>query len=157
MGLKGNEYYLLRSKDGRDKEYTPESLAKKANEYFLWCIENPLYESVLHQKTAELIEVPKMRVFSIRGFCNYADICEKTFWNYSKANEFLQVTTRIRQIIDSQKFEGATSGFFNSNIIARDLGLVEKTDNTNNNINYNSEPLSAEDIKKTSDKLEDEY
>ena len=40
--------------------------------------------------------------------------------------DFSQVITRIGKIIYDQKFSGAASGFFNANIIARDLGLADK-------------------------------
>ena len=43
--------------------------------------------------------------------------------------EFSSVITRIRETIYQQKFEGAAVGAFNANIIARDLGLADKTIN----------------------------
>ena len=150
---KGNEYYLIRSKDGRDKEYTPQSLLEKANEYFRWCLENPLYEAVIVKgnrieetkspskdkkgklsdvttkttKPYDIASLPKMRPFTIQGFCNYAEIVHNTFLNYEKDKDFLQVTTRIRGIIENHQFEGAASGFLNPNIIARKLGLIDKS------------------------------
>lgn len=136
---KGNEYYLIRSKDGRDTTYTPESLLDKANQYFQWCIDNPLKEQVIQKRKIsrdeEAIEkhtIEKLRPFTIQGFCIYAGIVEKTFWNYSKRNEFLQVTTRIRDVIENQQFEGAASGFLNANIIARKLGLTDKKEISGN-------------------------
>lgn len=140
---KGNEYWKIRSKSGREKQYTAQTLLKKSNEYFIWCQENPLKEEHIvnrpwtEDKDGEKITHPysiallsKMRPFTIHGLCNFAEICVKTFDNYSKNKDkdFLQVTTRIRQIIYNQKFEGAASGFLNPNIIARDLGLVDKKD-----------------------------
>ena len=126
----GNEYYLLRSKDGRDTQYTPEALIVIANEYFKWCLENPLKEEqiVKYKDYYEKVDVNKMRVFSLQGFCNFADIALQTFLNYEKRKEkdFIDVTTRIRGIIENQQFEGAASGFLNPNIIARKLGLAEK-------------------------------
>lgn len=129
---KGNEYYLLRSKDGRDTTYTPDTLLEKANEYFNWCLENPLQEEqiVKYKDYYEKVHINKMRPFSIQGFCNFAEIVEKTFWNYQNTDEFLQVTTRIRTIIENQQFEGAAGGFLNPNIIARKLGLVDKSEHT---------------------------
>ena len=72
-----------------------------------------------------------MRAFSIEGFCIFADIARQTFLNYSKEEDFLEVTTRIREIIENQQFDGAASGFLNANIIARKLGLA---DNQNTNL-----------------------
>lgn len=87
-----------------------------------------------------IAELPKMRPFSLEGFCNYADIVINTFKNYEKlevdadsteeekkkAKDFLIVTSHVRQIIENQQFEGAASGFLNANIIARKLGLADK-------------------------------
>lgn len=136
--LKGNEYWKLRSKDGRDKIFeTPEIFLDACNEYFKWCVDNPLLESIpmkrkisRDEEVIEMIEVPKMRPFTIQGLCNYLDISVKTFALYEERQEFIPVTTRARQIIYNQKFEGAASGFLNPNIIARDLGLVDKKERT---------------------------
>lgn len=128
---KGNEYYKLRSKDGRDRIFEkPEELANACNEYFEWAINNPLKESqaFAYQGQVTLAEVPKMRPFTLEGLCNFIDIAVNTFKEYEKKEDFLTVTTRARQIIYNQKFEGAASGFLNANIIARDLGLSDKQD-----------------------------
>ena len=47
-----------------------------------------------------------------------------------EAEDYLQVITRARQIIRTQKFEGAAAGFFKEQIIIRDLGLVDKQEST---------------------------
>ena len=39
---------------------------------------------------------------------------------------FIDIITRIEEIIETQQFEGASVGVFNANIIARKLGLVER-------------------------------
>ena len=80
------------------------------------------------EEEIRLIEVPKMRAFTIQGLCNYIDISVKGFNLYEDREDFIPITTRVRQIIYNQKFEGAASGFLNANIIARDLGLVEKSE-----------------------------
>lgn len=130
----GNEYYKLRTKSGRDKIYkTTNALAKACNEYFEWCQKNPLLESdILKQhvngegEKLVNVSIPKMRPFTIHGLCNFLDIALSTFQEYEKREGFSVITTRVRQIIYAQKFEGAAAGFLNANIIARDLGLVEK-------------------------------
>ena len=43
---------------------------------------------------------------------------------------FKTITAQIKQIIRTQKFEGASAGFLNANIIARDLGLTDKQEIT---------------------------
>lgn len=140
--LKGNEYYLLRTTNGREKKYTPGRLLKIANEYFDWCVKNPLKEEQLFHYQGKVVskDVKKMRPFTLEGLCNYADIVVNTFKNYAKceitdnmtdkerkvAEDFLIVTTRIRQIIDNQQFEGAAANLLNSSIIASKLGMINK-------------------------------
>lgn len=125
---KGNQYYKIRSKDGRDKKYQPLELLEKANEYFQWCVNNPLQRAELttFQGKSKIVNVPVLRVFSIQGFCNFADIMKQTFLNYEKDKDFFDVCTRIRGIIENQQFEGATSNLLNASIIARKLGLSDK-------------------------------
>lgn len=68
-----------------------------------------------------------MRAMTISGMCIYLDISEDTWANYRAKKDFLGVTTRAENIIYNQKFAGAAAGLLNANIIARDLGLIEKT------------------------------
>lgn len=132
-GEKGNEYYKLRLKNGRDKKYTPNAFRKVALDYFEYCINNPLYEMVIQKRRVdrdtEIIEkvlLEKIRPFTIKGLCIHAQICMQTFYNYKDDNNFLDVITRVEEIIENQQFEGAAAGFFNANIIARKLGLADK-------------------------------
>lgn len=138
---KGNKYWQLASNPGRPKKYSPRTLWKKFNEYCKWIDENPFYEAVIVQKgitvenekgekkTSYQMGLPKMRPYTLTGFQIYANISHETWANYCKEEEFLEVSTRIKDICFTQKLEGAASGFFNSNIIARDLGLVDKQKN----------------------------
>lgn len=146
---KGNEYYKIRLKDGRDTIYKPDELLEKSNEYFQWCVDNPLKEEQLfhYQGTVVKGEASKMRPFTLEGFCNFASISVNTFKNYESSKDFLTVTTRVRQVIENQQFEGAASGFLNANIIARKLGLADKTSNENKN----THEISIAPIKWTSE------
>lgn len=130
---KGNEYYRLRSKDGRDRIFKkPEELAKACNEYFDWIHNNPLQDQHIFSSYGNISKgtTNRMRSMSLEGLCNFLDISMDTFKNYAKREGFLVVTTRARQIIDAQQFEGAASGVFNANIISRKLGLSDKQDVT---------------------------
>jgi hypothetical protein len=127
-----NKFWMLRSKHGRDRIFkTPELMWQSACEYFQWCDDNPLMEAVLHQKTATLINVPKMRPYTKQGLCHYLD-CNVTYFKDFKENigkkekDFSLIITHIGEVIYRQKFEGASAGFLNPNIIARDLGLSDK-------------------------------
>ncbi len=139
---KNNKYWQLRkSFRGNPPKYTPKKLWDKFIEYCEWIDDNPFKEAVLVQKGIKVkdnngqekvtysVGLPKMRPYTLSGFFVFADIDRKTFYSYEENKAFLPITTRIRDIIYTQKFEGATSGFFNANIIARDLGLADKQEN----------------------------
>lgn len=126
---KGNRFWELRSKHGRDKLFeTPELLWEAACEYFLWCQNNPLVENGWGRSRRKI-----MKPFTITGLCIFLDINTKYFNEFKKLlpegeKDFSEVITRIEEIIYTQKFEGAVIGVFNHNIIARDLGLIDKSE-----------------------------
>lgn len=129
---KGNQFWKLRSKHGRDKLFaTPDLLWESACEYFEWCENNPLIEIDFKGKDAIEVEIPKMRAFTMQGLCLYLD-CNVGYFNdfkksdAGKQKDFSVVITRIEETVYNQKFTGAASGFLNPNIIARDLGLADK-------------------------------
>lgn len=131
----GNEFWKLRSKHGRDTLFTsPEMMWEAACEYFQWCEDNPLYEKDWVGKDAYEVDKPKMRPFTMQGLCRYLD-CNTEYFrqfgdNLKEGQEgFSRIITRIKETIYEQKFTGAAAGFLNPNIIARDLGLTDKTDN----------------------------
>lgn len=126
----GNDFWKHHSKHGRDKIFTtPEILWEAACEYFEWVKENPLYEVII--QGGKEFTLPKMRAMTEGGLCIFLAVESRTFRNYcDKENEsykaFFPVTSQIKEIIRTQKFEGASAGFLNANIIARDLGLTDK-------------------------------
>lgn len=133
----GNQFWKLRSKHGRDKLFaTPELMWEAACEYFQWCEDNPFHKSEAkvvnggykEPGSVEIAELPYLRPFTLQGLCLYMDCNTKYFNDFEAANHkgFSEVITRIRETIYNQKFSGAASGFFNANIIARDLGLSDK-------------------------------
>lgn len=146
----GNEYWKLRSKDGRDRIFeSPTDLLNACNEYFDFVQNNPLKETVVQKRkisrdeeNIELVEVPKMRPMTIQGICNFLDIAVRTWGTYREKEDFLPIITRAEQIIYNQKFEGAASGFLNPNIIARDLGLKEQSDITTGGEKLTSLPVN---------------
>ena len=46
--------------------------------------------------------------------------------DYKKRADFSGIITHIGNIMFSQKFIGASAGIFNSSIIAKELGLIDK-------------------------------
>lgn len=139
---KGNQFWKIRSKHGRDKLFaTPELLWEAACEYFEWCDKNPFLEDNIEVLKVngigdEVKRVPleKMRPYTLQGLCGYLDCATSYFRQFKSAErengeDFVAIITRIEEIIYNQKFSGAASGFLNPNIIARDLGLTDKVDN----------------------------
>jgi hypothetical protein len=136
----GNQFWKLRSKHGRDKIFsTPDLMWDAACEYFDWCEENPFIECkpmVVASggnmgSSIEMAEIPKKRPFTLHELCIYLD-CSSSYFRAFKSTakevdkDFLTVIEKIEEVIYSQKFSGAATGFFNANIIARDLGLADK-------------------------------
>lgn len=145
----GNQFWKLRSKHGRDKLFTsPELLWEAACEYFQWSQDNPLIEIDYKGKDATKCDLPKMRPYTIHGLCNYLGCSASYFRNFKARNDlsdFLEVIERIEQTIYIQKFEGAASGFFNPNIIARDLGLSDRIESKSETTNINRNVEVSED------------
>ena len=132
----GNKFWKARSSHGRKPIFeSPEQLWKAANEYFEWVDDNPLYEAkpFAYQGKVVIKDIAKMRAMTIDGLCIFLDIGESTWNDYCKREDFLGVTTQIDKVIRTQKFSGAAAELLNSNIIARDLGLVDKKDTTISN------------------------
>jgi hypothetical protein len=74
------------------------------------------------------------------------NIDTQTFYNYASGKKeyetYFDICTRIRNIIDSQHFEGGMAGTFNAGIVTRKLGLAEKT---NNEVNVNFPKIEVKD------------
>jgi hypothetical protein len=128
----GNQFWKLRATHGRELEYkTPDELQPEIIAYFEWCDENPWYKNEpirSGEMTGELIKVPTARPYTIGGLCIRLGISIVTWKSYCDRQDFLYITKWAEEVIRTQKFEGAAVGAFNANIIARDLGLSEKTD-----------------------------
>ena len=137
---KGNRFWELRSKHGRKRLFeTPELLWEAACEYFEWIENNPLMQLDYKGKDATPVEIPHIRPYTIQGLCLYLD-CNSLYFNQFEkslkekedeiSEDFSTILSRIRETIYRQKFEGASCGFYNANIIARDLQLTENIDHT---------------------------
>lgn len=137
---KGNKFWQIRSKHGQDRLFkSPELLWEAACEYFQWVDDNPEYESkpmvisIGNNSGSEVVmeKVPKKQPYTLQDLCSYLGVVSSYFRVFKatlqpKQREFLTVIERIEETIYSQKFRGASSGFFNANLISRDLGLAEQ-------------------------------
>lgn len=124
-------FWKRRCKHGRDKIFSSkEVLWDSACDYFSWVDSNPLYETkaFAFQGVVTTEEIPKMRAMTMNGLCLFLGIGESTLHDYGKRDDFSAVVDLIRKTIYEQKFTGAAADLLNANIIARDLGLRDKSE-----------------------------
>jgi hypothetical protein len=127
----GNKFWEARSSHGRKPIFaTPDDLWAAAVEYFQWVEDNPLYEAkaFAYQGDVKIENMPKMRAMTVTGLCIFLDIDRTTWGEYGKREDFSIITARVEEVIRTQKFEGASADLLNANIIARDLGLADKSE-----------------------------
>jgi hypothetical protein len=144
---KNNQFWLLRSKHGRDRIFaTAELMWDAACEYFDWCVNNPI------QDTRSFGQRKVQRPFTLHGLCLYLGCNTVYFQQFKrtltdKDDGFSNVIKLIEDVMFQQKFELASIGVFKENIIARDLGLKDasaheltgkggKAIQTENKVNY---------------------
>lgn len=132
--LPGNKFWLARSSHGPKPKFTnPDDLWDACVEYFEWNAANPLYEAkaFAYEGCVTVEYMPLMRAMTIEGLCLFLDI-DVTTWRGWRENrtDLIPVITRAETVIRKQKFEGASANLLNANIIARDLGLADKSELT---------------------------
>ncbi|MGJ4954613.1 terminase small subunit [Bradyrhizobium sp. HKCCYLRH2015] len=139
----GNRFWMARTTHGRDLLFSsPDILLAACVEYFTWVEENPLYETRAFSSKDGILtaEIPKMRAMSVSGLCIFLDIVPQTWADYRKREGFSEVCTRVDEMIRTQKFQGAAAELLNPAIIARDLGLADRSELSG----VNGEPIKSE-------------
>lgn len=129
----GNQFWKARSSHGRNPIFAaPDDLWTAASEYFEWVEANPLWEAkpFAFQGVVTIENLAKMRAMTISGLCIFLDIGRNSWDEYRARQDFSGVVRNIEEIIRTQKFEGASADLLNANIIARDLGLADKSELT---------------------------
>lgn len=143
---KGNEFWKLRSSFGHDPKFANgEELWKACCEYFEWNAANPLYEHkpFAYEGRITMARVPKMRAMTLVGLCMFLGVDQVTWQSWRRDRKDLIPVIKVAEdIVYRQKFEGASAGMLNANIIARDLGLAEKTEQTST-VNLTVSPEDA--------------
>lgn len=138
---KGNKFWKARATHGRGKIFkTPASMLNAAYEYFDWVYENPLEKAIVYQGGVSECTEKLMRAMTIKGLCIFwgvngqylNDFVKGLDLSNKKGKDFSIVIDTIYEIIETQKFEGASAGLLNPNIIARDLGLTDKKELSGN-------------------------
>lgn len=151
----GNRFWELRATHGRDTIFShPDAMWEAACEYFAEVEDNPLFEHDYVGKDAFEVNKRKMRPFTYQGLALFCDVHSKYFIEFEEAMRgreddiskgFSDVLTRIRDVIYTQKYEGAAAGFFNANLVSKDLGINEHVKTTNQNTNLNGD-LTPEQV-----------
>ena len=131
---KENRFWEAISTYGRNPKFaTPEELMDACKQYFTWVDDNPYMEYKVgwFEGSPTHTLVPKLRPYTVGSLCIFLDIAHATWTeSYRKNNLFIKVVEAVEWAIREQKFGGAAAGFFNTNIICRDLGLIDRKDTT---------------------------
>ncbi len=148
--LPSNRFWEARSSAGANPKFeTAEALWRSCVEYFDWNEANPLWEAkaFAYQGSVTQEPVAKMRAMTIAGLCQFLDVTLETWgvWRKTRA-DLSDVVTRAESVISRQKFEGAAADLLNPNIIARDLGLADKSEiQAEVKARVSAEPLSDDE------------
>lgn len=151
--LPGNRFWEQRSSAGPKPRFTdPETLWSCCCEYFEWVEDSPLFEDklVTFQGSATHEPVARMRAMTLAGLCMFLDISRST-WDEWRDNrpDLSDVIARVEDVMRAQKFEGAAADLLNANIIARDLGLADRSELTGKDggaIETKGERASSEEL-----------
>ena len=121
----GNQFWKARAKHGRDKIFkTPELMLEAACDYFQWVEDNPLNKAIVYQGAVSDQPEELMRAMTIKGLCIFwgvnsiylSDFVGKLDLETKEGKDFNVVISTIKEIIETQKFEGASAGLLNPNI-----------------------------------------
>lgn len=163
---KENQFWKLRSKHGRKRIFeTPDIMMEAAYEYFEHQSKQKWDRVDFKGKDVEEVKIPTASPFTITGLCIFLGVNSVYFNRFEEerekedtqeAKDFCKVITHIREIIFTQKFEGAAVGAYNSNIVARSLGLGEKVDHTTKGESLNDKysNLTDEELEQANAKFE---
>lgn len=149
--LPNNRFWEARSSAGPNPIFSgPEDLWEACLEYFEWVEQNPLLEGIAFQGKVAPDGLPKMRAMTVEGLCVFLDIDKTTWFDWrNNRSDLSHVISKVETIIFQQKFEGASAGFLNANLISRHLGLADRQEVSGKD----GEPIKTE--VKASDQLKE--
>lgn len=127
---KGNQFWKMRTTHGKPPLFTPQELESACMEYIQWVEANPLIEERPFHANGVITyaKVHKMRAMTKTGLCLFLGLSDDAWDNYAEREGYIGICARVRGLIWEQKFTGAAADLLNHNIIARELGLVDKTE-----------------------------
>lgn len=124
-----------------------EILLAHAQAYFRWCEDNPRYktEVVRHKMQWETIEIALKRPYTLSGLCMYLGVAQ-SYLRQTRSDllemleagrideprvQVLAAIEWINQMVFTDQIEGAATGQYNANIVARLNGLADNVNNAN--------------------------
>jgi hypothetical protein len=126
--LPSNKFWRLGKTAGRHRIFeTADEFETACFAYFDWVDENPLWQMKVFG-TGLKAKLPHPRAMTLRGLTSHIGIGRRTWDDYRSRDEFKDVCEMAEDIMFDQKFSGAAAGLFNASIIARDLGLADKSE-----------------------------
>jgi hypothetical protein len=132
---KGNQFWKLRSKHGRDKIFqTPNIMLEACYEYFEFQSQQSWDRVDYKGRDLKKVEIPVSSPFTLTGLCIFLGVNSDYFSDFAdnlnlateEGKDFSRVIKHVKEVIYTQKLEGAAVGTYNANIIARDLGLKDE-------------------------------
>lgn len=135
----GNQFWKMRSKHGRDRIFTePETMLQACYEYFKYQSEQFFLKKEPikgGEFTGQIIDVPAITPFSFPRLCSFLHVHSHYFNEFEESldiknnnihKDFSDVIIHVREIINSQQYEGAAVGAFPANLVSRTIGLADK-------------------------------
>ena len=123
----GNRAWAARRSPGRRRRFAdPDALEAECVGYLEWSDANPLihHEPVVYRgKVTMVLEVPRLRPYTLAGLCAHLGIGAQTWRDYRRRPAFSWVCEWVESAIWVQQFEGAAAGLFDPRIVARTLAL----------------------------------
>lgn len=114
---------------GKPRSYEPEEFLEKVKEY-IELREVETYDIRVPAK-GEVLPIPKRYPVNIYDFCYFAGIHRDTYFEYRKQQEYSDAFVCIDTFIKATQYNGAITGEFNSNFVAR---INDVADNINGHI-----------------------
>lgn len=158
--VNGNEWWKKRSKHGRNKIFAdPKTLLDAAYEYFRFNKKDPIYISEVIKSgpnAGKIVNVPTTKPLSLKGLCIFLGVNTKYFNDFEDAlkpgnpdkpldADFSEIIRHIKEVIEHQMTTGAAVGTYKENLIARMIGLSDKS---NIDLTTKGKELPASDMPK---------
>jgi hypothetical protein len=124
--------------------HSGQELMAAAIEYFEWSDEHPMLEEVInfYQGVATKDHKEHRRPYSVASLLLFLGVDSGKWSQWMALPEFRGTIETINMIIRQQKFDGAAVGFYNANLISRDLGLADKSELSG----VNGGPITVEQV-----------